>query len=565
MTAPVEDSPEDLQTSYSGRWIAKLEGKIVGHGGTPDQARAAAKSLRHKEEPAIEFVTSDDLLPLHPLVDDIAAIVPPDRQIFLVGGAVRDALRGQISHDLDFVLPEGSIEIARQVADRLGGAFYPLDPERGYGRVILTNPDASRTFLDFTPFQGDSLEADLRRRDFTINAIAIDIHDRSKTYDPLGGVNDLREKRLRACYPQAFLDDSVRVLRAVRLAAAFDLHIPRETRAQIREAVRTLSSVSAERIRDELFRILDGPRRAAAIRALDLLGVLPKVLPELAELKGVRQSPPHTLDVWEHTLQVLDQLEKLLDTLKVIPDPEAAANLQFGLISLRLGRFREQIKEHFSVRLNQDRPYRPLLFLSALYHDTGKPSTFQEDPDGRVRFLNHEKVSARLASQRCHALQLSNAEIERVKRIVRSHMRPIWLAMSEGELTRRAVYRFFRDLDAVGVDVCLLSLADVAGTYGTALPQNVWERQIEIVRMLLQAYWEEQKALISPVPLLKGNDLIEALDLSEGPVIGKLLEAIREAQAEGKISDRQQALDFARLILTGDKYEDDEELSKDQG
>lgn len=549
MMTAAEEIPEDLRSSYSGRWIARVEGKIVGHGGTPEQARAAAKSLRHKEEPEIEFVTSNELLPLPQLVDAIAAVVPKDMEIFLVGGAVRDALIGQISHDLDFVLPHGSIEIARQVADRLGGAFYHLDPEREYGRVILTEPDSTRTCIDFTPFQGGSLEEDLLRRDFTINAIAIDLHDRSKTYDPLGGVNDLRQKRLRACYPQAFLDDSVRILRAVRLAAALDLNISRETRTQMREAVGKLSSVSAERIRDEIFRILDGPRRSAAIRALDLLGVLPVILPELVVLKGVKQSPPHTLDVWEHTLQVVEQLEKVLNVLKVDPDPDAAANLQFGLISLRLGRYREQFKKHFSVQLNQDRPLRPLLFLGALYHDTGKPATYQEDPDGRVRFLNHETIGAHLVSQRCHALQMSNAEIERVKSIVRNHMRPIWLAHNEGDLTPRAVYRFFRDLGASGVDVCLLSLADVAGTYGASLPQNIWERQVEIVRRLLQAYWEEREDLISPVPLLKGKDLIQELNLSEGPIIGELLDAIREAQVEGKLSERQQALDFARSIL----------------
>lgn len=549
MMAPAEDLPEDLRSRYSGRWIARIEAEIIGHGGTPEQALAAAKALRHKEEPVIEFVTFDKQLPLHPRIEEIASLVPPERKIYLVGGAVRDALTGRTSRDLDFVLPEGSLEVARQVADRLRGAFYHLDPERGYGRVILIHPDSTRTYLDFTPIQGGSLEADLRRRDFTINAIAIDLHDRSKTYDPLSGVNDLLEKRLRTCYPEAFLDDSVRILRAVRLAAAFDLHIPRETRMQMREAAAKLSFVSAERIRDEIFRILEGPRRVAAFRALDLLGILQEILPELVRLKGVGQSAPHMQDVWEHTLQVVEQLEKLLNVLKVDPDPEAAANLQYGLISLRLGRFREQIKEHLSIRLNPDRPYQPLLFLSALYHDAGKPDTRQEDPDGRVRFINHEKVSARLVSHRCRELQLSNPEVETVRRIVDSHMRPIWLAMDEGELTRRAIYRFFRDLGASGIDVALLSLADIAGVYGVGLPQTVWERQVEIVRKLLRAYWEEQQDLIAPVLLVRGKDLMEELNLSEGPMIGKLLEAIREAQAEGRITDRQQALDFARSRL----------------
>jgi putative nucleotidyltransferase with HDIG domain len=476
--------------------------------------------------------------------------LPGNTPVFLVGGAVRDALLRRTTHDLDFVLAGDALAVARRVANALSGAYYPLDADRQIGRVVLSLPDGTRETLDFSRMRATDLEGDLRLRDFTIDAMAIDIKEPQALLDPLGGASDLRAKQLRACAPSAFSDDPVRILRSVRLAAEFGFHIERETLKSIRQATGDLQFVSAERKRDELFRLLDGPQVVSAIRALDMIAGLGTLLPELGALKGIKQSPPHVADVWMHTLDVLRHLEGVLNILSSQFDPEASGiGLYLGLISLILGRYRGQLDAHLGEPMTPERSLRPLLFLAALYHDVAKPQTQMVDEQGKIRFFDHEVQGASVVEKRAAALSLSHQETERLSVIVRHHMRPHHLSNSEHPLTRRSIYRFFRDTGSAGVDICLLSLADVLATYGPTLPQEVWQRQLDTVRTLLEAWWEHPQQSISPPVLLNGNELINTFNLSQGRMIGQILEAIREAQATGQVPDRDEALKFARAWL----------------
>ncbi len=539
---PKRGKPAEDLTPYAGRWVARLRGRVVGQGGTPQQALRAAKTNRPKEQPEITYVPTSQPLTFSKLLDKIRLVLPEDVPVFLVGGAVRDALLQRPTHDLDFAVDGDGIQVARQVADALNAAFVPLDPERGTGRVVLLRESGQYT-IDFASLRGEDIESDLRARDFTINALAVDVRAPDKLLDPLGGALDLHRKILRPCSPTAFLDDPLRTLRAIRQATNFKLKIDPETRSLMRQAAERLPNVSAERQRDELYRILEGEQPATALRALELLGVLPYLLPELVPLKGVQQSAPHLYDVWEHTLQTVQRLEFLLDVVGARQhDPDAAASLAIGLAVLRLGRYRQQIHAHVNEQILPGRGWRPSLFLAALYHDAGKPETAQEDESGRIRFFGHERVSAKLAGQRAHSLRLSRDEISRIKTVVRHHMRPHFLAQSGKPPTRRAVYRFFRDTRQAGVDICLLALADVMATYGSALPQDTWTGYLDVIRTLLEAWWERPQESVSPPTLLKGNDLISEFGLQPGPQIGELLELVREAQAAGQIETREQAL-----------------------
>jgi tRNA nucleotidyltransferase/poly(A) polymerase len=541
---------------YAGRWIALLQGPIVGQGGTPYQALHAAKANRFKEQPEILYVPTSTPLSFSILLDQIRPALPENLPIYLVGGAVRDALLNRSTHDLDFVLDGDGNQIARRVANALHAPFFPLDEERGTGRVVLPRPDTDlarsgdRYFLDFATFRGPDLESDLRARDFTINAMAVDVRAPDKLLDPLGGAADLLAKRLRACSSTSLQDDPLRVLRAVRMATTFSLQITPETSQLIRQAGDGLDHISPERIRDELLRILGGKQVTSALRALDLLGILSRVFPELPVLKAVTQSPPHVDDVWNHTLQTIQNLEKVLGLIGVLEhNPDSAANLMVGLVVLRLGRYRQQIHTHLQNPIIPDRPWQALLFLAALYHDTGKPDTREVDEDGRIRFFEHEQVGADLITLRANAFHLSNREISRLKSIVRHHMRPHLLAQTGKAPTRRAVYRFFRDTREAGVDICLLALADVLATYGTTLPQDTWNHYLDIIRELLEAWWERTEERVSPPSLINGHDLIATFKLSPGPQIGQLLEMVREAQADGQIENRNQALTWIKNHL----------------
>ncbi len=541
--------PDDSKASsnYAGRWVARIRGKIVAQGGTPEQALHAAQTSRHKEKPEIIY------MPIHfshpPLLDKVRDALP-DQEIYLVGGAVRDLILNRLSRDFDFAVPSGGISLARRVARTLDANFMVLDEERDTGRVIVIEPDNSRTFLDFATYRGGTkLEDDLRARDFTVNAIAYDVRTNS-VIDPLNGAEDIRAKIIRACSHTSLTDDPIRILRAVRHAAAFDFKIDLATRTAMKEAAHLLPKVSAERQRDELFKILEGPKPDASMRALEMLGVFPHLLPELSAMKGVEQSSPHVYDVWEHTLKVLGHLEAILAALE---SGSVGEDSFLSMLVNTLGKYRERFTSHFTESLNTDRSVRAALFFAALYHDVEKPTTQSVDEAGRIRFFDHDVKGAEVASTRGHTFNLSNDEIQRVKKIVYNHMRFHFFTMQlDGKKhapTRKSIYRFFRDAGEAGVDLILLGLADVRGTYDHTLTREFWQTNLDIANILLENYWEKREETVAPPRLLDGNDLIKELNLDAGRIIGQLLEAIREEQATGEISTREEALALARKLL----------------
>jgi len=546
-----EEQANNSNSPYAGRWVALVRGRVVAQGGTPEQALRASQSTRHKERPEIRFMPVPFNLP--PLLEKIINVLPLDAEVYLVGGAVRDLLTNRLSPDFDFAVPSNGISLARSVANALKADFMVLDDERDTGRVVIIEGNAY-TYLDFAAYRGPTLEDDLRDRDFTINAIALHLREMT-IIDPLNGASDIRAKIIRACSPSSFVNDPVRILRAVRQAAAFGFSIDKNTREWMKQAAEKIGHVSIERLRDEVFKMLGGPKASASIRALEMLGVLQYLMPELLKMKGVTQSNPHIHDVWTHTLAVVDQLDGLLTSyLRLDFDPEKTSDMFMGLVSLKIGRYREQIATHFANQLNPSRSHRSLLFFAALYHDVCKPDTKTIDETGRIRFFDHDIKGAEVVAERARAFNLSNDEVERLHTIVRHHMRFHFFAdrleRENQPPSRKAVYRFFRDSGAAGVDLILLALADLRGTKGNELSQETWTVYLDIARILLENYWERPEEVVNPPRLLDGNELMKALNIQPGKIVGQLLESIRENQAAGKITEKEQALAFAREELT---------------
>lgn len=543
---------EAKKDPYQGRWVATLRGKVIAQGGTPEQALRAAQKTRYKEKPEIKFMTLNQELNFPALFETLRALLSSEQDVYLVGGSVRDVFLKRPVHDLDFAVKKDAIPLARKIAKKLKADFYPLDSQRDTGRMLVRNEDGSRMVVDFAGYRGDDLESDLRGRDFTVNAMALDPKDLS-LHDPLGGLADLRERSLRMCSPASFTDDPVRILRAVRLAAAFDLHILPETRQAMHAAAPALAGVSPERQRDEFFRILEGPKPAACLQALDLLGALEPVLPELLSLKGIQQTAPHVQDVWLHTLSVLTRLSSILSALSEKYDPDTASDYNHGLLVLKIGRYRQQLAEHLSLIPNNLRSWRENLLFSALYHDIAKPHKSVLGAEGRIRFWGHEEAGSEIVRERAHRFALSNDEIERLCLVVQNHMRihfHIKRWTTEKKMpTHRAIYRFFRDTGEAGVDICLLTLADVWATYENTLTQATWADSLDIVRVFLEAWWEKRDELILPPQLVSGHELMEKLSIPPGPQVGRLLEAVREAQVTKDVGDHAGALEYAHSYL----------------
>jgi hypothetical protein len=478
-----------------------------------------------------------------PLLPDIQDGDP----VWLVGGAVRDQLLGRETLDLDFVVQGDALAIARRLADSLDGDYFPLDSERGTGRAILPQEGGRRLTCDFARMRGADIEDDLRIRDFTINALAIRLRPPYERFDPLGGSADLRAGKLRACSESSLRDDPIRALRAVRLAVQFRLKIEPETLNLVREVGPQITSVSAERVRDEVINILAGIQPGGALRLLERVGLLFPAFPELEALGGHSLPEPMAQSALEYAFSVVTRLKQLLTALKREHDPEAAAEMTLAQVVFQLGRYREQVSAYLEREVSGGRPMRPLLFLGALYLPIGLSESASAE-EGLPPEHSAYGRSSEAAGARARALRLSHREMGVLETLLQQQRIPSLTGLGATDRARE-IYRFYRDMGDAGVGAALLYLAAFLGAYTPPVPQNAWRRRLEVVRSLLDAYFESYDRIIEPESLLRGGDLVEAFNLSPGPQIGKLLEAIREAQAAGVVTNREQALDFARRRL----------------
>ncbi len=487
-----------------------------------------------------------------PLIETVRQIcVERGVRAWLVGGAVRDGLLGRVVHDWDLAVERDAIPLARSVANRLDADVYVLDAEHDTARVILAD-----TTIDFARLRGDNLAGDLAARDFTINAMAIDLDRPADVIDLFHGADDLDEGIIRAIGEDSLTSDPIRLLRAVRQSVAFAFEIDPQTASWIKDHAALIAGTSVERIRDELIKMLIEPGAYDTLWLLDAFDLLPHVLPEVTALKGVHQSLPHHWDVFEHTGRVLDSLELICTRwLGIEQADEGAAMLPilpmfvWDSLIFTLGAFADNLRTHLKAyAISEDRSRMNLLKWAALLHDVGKPATRTVEDSGRTRFLRHEEIGAELAADRLRALKFSSDEIDRVIGIIRGHMRPHHLA--EALLTRRAIYRFFRDSKDYGVDILLLSLADHLATHGPDLDQARWVARLGLMSEMLSAYFERREEIVAPPPLVTGDDVMAALNLQPGKQVGVILDAIREAQAAGEVATKEEALELAKQVIS---------------
>ncbi len=461
-----------------------------------------------------------------------------------MGGAIRDALLGKsVRFDLDLAIRGNGFLIARELADLIGSdaAFVPLDNERGTGRVVVGRGEV--VTLDISSFKGEDIAADLHERDFTINAIAVGLddfleHGLDRLVDPTGGLDDLRAGIVRACSDHTFRDDPLRILRAFRFQSRLRFRVADDTLGMIPSGLPELSKVSWERIRDEFIAILACDNSAQCIRTMDRFGVIDALFPELVPMKGVDQNPYHHLDVWEHTLETVYQLELLLSD---------------GLAGF--GDFAQRIADYANEEPVRDRPRRALLKLAALLHDSGKPARLSVDPDGRVRFFGHEKVSGEICEVILSRLTLASREKELVRELVTGHMRP-FVVMAE-TVTKRSIYRLHRRFKSDVIGLLLLFLADLGATRGPARKEGQTEEALRQVLTALDLFLGMDEN--PPPPLLKGGDLMRIFGLQPGPILGKMLRKVAEYQGAGLVTTPKEAL----LMLMGeDPWEDGETSDK---
>jgi poly(A) polymerase len=465
---------------------------------------------------------------------------------YLIGGFVRDMLLERDTADIDIAVAADALETAPKVAGALGGKYVCLDEVNRIGRVVLDNGDASargKRELDFSTLKGD-IEDDLAQRDFTIDAMAIDleniIHQPSSPVliDPFRGWDDLHHGVIRAVAEAAFQSDAARLLRAVRLAAELGFSVDEETEALIRRHCHLITGVAGERTREELLRLLAIPGAGRFLAYLDDLGLLLALIPELAPAKGGKQPKEHFWDVFDHSIQTVVAVEFLLrQGAWEYAGEEVLAAVPWSTV----------LSQRFNQEVSVGSTRGSLLKLAGLLHDIAKPQTKTIEADGRIRFLGHAKEGADIAGGILERLRFSAKEVKLLEVVVRHHLRPT--QMSHYELpSHRAIYRYFRDTGEAGIDILFLSLADHLATRGPHLDMAQWQEHTQLVEYVLTQHFQEE-SLAAPPKLIDGHDLINIFGLSPGPKIGGILEVVREAQAAAEVATRQEALAYLEHLL----------------
>lgn len=448
--------------------------------------------------------------------------------IYLVGGAVRDILLSRPVKDIDLVCQDAE-SLAWRLASANKAVVVPFKkkPDEPCYRVV-DRADSSR-YLYLSPMRGESIQVDLGTRDFTMNAMAMQVEvsgGLGNPIDPFGGAEDVKSKLIRAVSQECFDRDPLRILRAVRFAAKLSFSIEGETLRLMREKADGLVRTAQERIRAELVGILEVGQCAPFIRMMDDLNVLGVVFPEIGPAKGCTQNSYHHQDVWQHSLAVLENCEYVLTHLEEF----------FGAAALN-------VQENLSGASRV-----PLLKLAGRLHDVGKPGTRALNQEtGKITFYGHDREGASIVEGIANRLCMSTKETEFLKTLVAEHLHVLNLSQPEVKSTTRL--RWFRKLGDESIPILVLGIADIKGTLGP--DSNEAERQIHVDWSTKTAteYYDEIKSKLSAPDLIGGKDLL-ALGMKPGPEIGRVLREVREAQDQGTIHDREGAIVLAKRILS---------------
>ena len=475
-----------------------------------------------------------------------------DSQAYLVGGSVRNLLLDEPCSDWDIVTDGDYLKLGRQLANELEGYYVPMHEKAC--RIVLKH-DQQELVIDLSPLQGGSIEADLQLRDFTLNAIAVPLANmvehlttnKTLTFiDPLNGLANLEAYMLRAVNNRVFQDDPLRMLRAVRFLTRYQLTLESHTEQMISRDASLLPQAAGARIHEELYAILQPDGATARLRFLDTHGLLTALIPEFTPARGMTQPALHHWDVLEHSLESVGALEQLATLLQHPCDlsPEKVGTRFIASVGMGPGQqdlmeiqqllFEAELQSifHFSTLT------APATKLATLLHDIGKTITYAVDEEGSITFYHHPQRGIPLAQAIMQRLNASSHDRRLVQQVVAHHMRPGQLR--HDQLTARAIRRYFVDLGPTGIIVALISLADHLAMRGPQPLTECWSRHLATVRLLLTRYIREREHILPP-RLIQANELMQRFNLEPGPLVGQVLEAIAEQQAEGLLHSKEEA------------------------
>jgi tRNA nucleotidyltransferase/poly(A) polymerase len=443
-----------------------------------------------------------------------------DNEIYLVGGTVRDYFMGLNSHDRDIiVLDEDAREFSLKLKELFSATFIPLDEENKIYRLVM--PDKIN-YIDVTNPVGGSLEKDLMRRDLTINAIAVNIKT-GEVVDIVGGIADIKNKCINYVNEHNFVDDPLRLLRVYRFQALYGFELTSDTINAVCKYSNLVTKPAVERINYEILRLFSGKFAHVALENMNKTWILEEIFPFVKELKQVPPNSHHHLGLLDHSIETVKQIQQIYE--------KSSDEVKKHLDSVDFGGF----------------PRLAHLKFAGFLHDIGKFSTWTIEENGRHRFIKHDDVGSKIALKMLKNMHFSNKQIEYLSLMIKNHIYPSQV-MCSPQITDKVMMRFVRKMDTNSIDNIILAMADRLSARGPEITDEIVEKNINSLEMLLKFYLDVRENL-KPLPiLLTGNDVMQILSIKPSPKLGEIMNALHEAQLSGDITTKEQAVEFVKSM-----------------
>jgi len=438
-------------------------------------------------------------------------------EIYLVGGILRDFYLGKENFDKDMIVDKvNAEEFAKNLAKSINATFIPLDEENKIYRLIMKD---KINCIDIAALSGNSIEDDLKRRDLTINAIALNLKT-LELIDVTGGINDLKSKKIRHISEQNLIDDPLRLLRIYRFQAALGFELDKDLIKIITRHAAKIKEPAVERINYELLKLFAGDFSAKTLIDMDETGLLSKILPISQELKKVPPNLHHHLDLFSHSVETVKQIQDIYEK----SSPEVRSHLEkkdFGGAS-RLAHLK----------------------LAGFLHDIGKPSTWTiEEDTGKHRFIKHDDVGSKMGLKILKTAKFSKKQNDYISKMIKFHIYPSHV-LGAPEITDKIYMRFIRKMGNEVVDVITLAMADRFSAQGVEITPKIVEKNINNLKSLLNYYLEVKESL-KPLPkLISGEEIMELLNIKPSKALGNIIKSLKDAQLSGEITTKEDAIAF---------------------
>ncbi len=432
-----------------------------------------------------------------------------DSNSYLVGGAVRDYLLGKSSYDKDIIVKNAK-QFAQIFSQKLNGTFIELDSENHIYRVVLSD---KLNYVDIT--ETNNIELDLKRRDFTINSIAINLEN-NEIIDINNGQEDLQNKIIRSISEQNIVEDPLRILRAYRFSAILGFEIENKTKQQIKKHIQLIKKPAIERINYELMKLFEGEYTAKVL--LEMTDLIDILYPVFIDVKKVPKNTHHHLNLFEHSIETVNQIQKIYETSQ------------------------EEIKQHLNKQDFGGFSRLAHLKLAGFLHDIGKYSTWTIEGE-RHRFIKHDDVGSKMVKEILKQNKFSKKQIEYIANMIKNHIYPSQVVSAEN-INEKIYMRYIRKMEDNVIDNIILAKADRLSARGPAISDDIVEENIRNLDNLLN-YYLSIKDKLKPIPkLLTGNEIMELKHIQQSPLLGKIIKALQEEQLEGNITTKEEAINF---------------------